>query len=104
MGKLIYGIPDVSVEFDDRVLAHLKAVIIAKLRRNESFTFTWDTDAEHGGGRRSIWLHPSIPLQFEFFGSREPNVNRGWIEELVKSSNSPGGLRVVPEPAQKPTV
>ncbi len=103
MGRLIYGIPDAEVEFDDRVLAHMKAVIVAKLRRNESFTLSWDVPAEEGGGRSSVWLNPAIPIQFEFYGSRDPSVNRAWIDELMKSANSPGGMRIVPEPIdQKP--
>ena len=32
MGKLICGAPTWSVEFEDRVLAHLRIVMIAKLR------------------------------------------------------------------------
>lgn len=98
MGRMIYGIPDSEVEFDDRVLAHMKAVIVAKLRRNESFTVSWDIPASAGGGRTSVWMNPAIPVRFEFFGNREPNVNRTWIDELMNSANSPGGMRILPEP------
>jgi hypothetical protein len=98
MGEFIYGTPSISVEFDDRVLAHLKAVIIAKVRRGESFTFSWEYTVAKGSGHSSIWIHPTIPLQFDFAGSREPILNRAWIEELVRLSNSPAGLRVIPEP------
>ncbi len=59
-----------SVELDDRVLAHLQVVIYAKLRRNEAFAFTWNHGSEHGGGRSSIWLHPTTPLQFFFYGGQ----------------------------------
>lgn len=100
MGKFIYGTPSISVEFDDRVLAHLKAVIVAKLRRNEAFTFSWEYDAALGTGNSSVWLHPSIPMQFEFYGSRAPQLNRAWLEALVQLSNTPGGLRVIPEPKE----
>ena len=99
MGNFIYGAPSISVEFDDRVLAHLKVVVIAKLRRGESFTFSWENAAASGSGHNSIWLHPAIPLQFEFFGSREPTLNRAWLEDLVQLSNTPAGLRIVPETA-----
>ena len=37
MGRLIYGTGDTDVEFEDRLLAHLKVVISTKLRRNEAF-------------------------------------------------------------------
>lgn len=100
LGKFIYGTPSIAVEFDDRVLAHLKAVIIAKLRRGESFTFSWEYSTDSGSGHSSIWLHPAIPLQFEFRGSRDPSLNRLWLEELVRLSNTPAGLRIVPEPVE----
>ena len=100
MGKFIYGTPSIAVDFDDRVLAHLKVVILSKVRRGESFTFSWEYTASNNHGHSSIWIHPTIPLQFDFRGSREPRLNRAWVEELVRLSNTPAGLRVVPEPAE----
>lgn len=100
MGKFIYGTPAIAVDFDDRVLAHLKVVILSKVRRGESFTFSWEYTAATGSGHSSIWIHPTIPLQFDFLGSREPSLNRAWVEELVKLSNTPSGLRVIPEPSE----
>lgn len=101
MGKFIYGTPSVSIDFDDRVLAHLKAVIVAKLRRNESFTFSWEYEASSGSGHTSVWLNPAIPVQFDFLGSRAPRLNKAWLEELIQLANSPAGLRVTPEPAEQ---
>lgn len=98
MGKLIYGAPMWSMEFEDRVLAHLRVVIVAKLRRGEALTFSWKTDSSTGVGRSSIWLHNSIPMQFVFFGGREPVLNRAWIDALMATANSPAGLQIVPEP------
>ncbi|WP_181243429.1 hypothetical protein [Glaciihabitans tibetensis] len=43
-------------------------------------------------------MNAAIPIQFEFVGSKEPTLNRAWLEELVQLSNSPTGLRVTPEP------
>ncbi|TFB55475.1 ATP-dependent DNA ligase [Cryobacterium sp. TMT1-62] len=103
MGKFIYGTPSITVDFDDRVLAHLKIVILSKVRRGESFTFSWEYSAASGHGHSTIWIHPTIPLQFDFFGNREPLLNRAWVEELVRLSNTPGGLRVTPEPAELET-
>lgn len=98
MGKLIYGAPAWTAEFDDRALAHLRIVILAKLRRGESFSFSWRYEATHGAGRSTLWFHPSIPLQFEFFGGREPGLNRAWIDALMVTANLPSGLELVPEP------
>ncbi|MGO4535064.1 DUF7882 family protein [Leifsonia sp. 2MCAF36] len=100
MGKFIYGTPSISVDFDDRVLAHLKVVILSKVRRGESFSFSWEYKASSGSGHSSIWINPAIPLQFDFAGSREPILNRAWVEELVRLANSPSGLRVIPEPPE----
>lgn len=103
MGKFIYGTPSIAVDFDDRVLAHLKIVILSKVRRGESFTFSWEYSAAAGSGHSSIWIHPTIPLQFDFLGSKEPQLNRAWVEELVRLANSPAGLRVIPEPKSSET-
>ncbi|HEV7812628.1 MAG TPA: hypothetical protein VGO99_06655 [Leifsonia sp.] len=99
MGKLIYGSLGTHIELDDRTLAHLKFVIIMKLRRDEKFTLSWQHGQEGGGGRTSIWIHPTIPLQFEFNGGKPPQLNKTWIEELMTSANSTGGLQVLAEPA-----
>lgn len=97
MGTLTYD-SKLVVTLDDRVLAHLQAVIWSKLRRGEQFAFTWTDPMRSGLGRTSVWLSPSIPLAFEYFGSRVPRLNPAWIDALTKSANSPAGLTVVPEP------
>ena len=97
MGKLTYDSTLVA-DFDDRVLAHVQIVIGAKLRRGESFYFTWRDDPQVGDGRSTIWLNPGIPLGYKYFGSRSPSLNRDWIEALMVTANSSGGLRIVPEP------
>lgn len=97
MGKLTYD-SNLTADFDDRVLAHIQLVIGAKLRRGEAFYFTWRDDAQSGGGRSTIWLHPGIPLAYKYFGSRVPSLNREWVEALSLSANSSGGLQVMAEP------
>ena len=91
-----------SATIDDRVLAHLQVVIWAKLRRGESFAFSWSESVSEGSGRKSIWIAPGIALAFEYFGSRAPVLNPAWIQALNKSANSTGGLHVVPEPPAPP--
>ncbi len=97
MGKLTYG-STVVVDFDDRLLAHLQMVIATKLRRGESFAFSWRDDAAVGDGRTTIWLHPALPLVFKYFGGKQPAINRAWVEALLQTANSSAGLHVVPEP------
>ena len=98
MGKLLYGDSDIEIEFDDRALTHLQIVIGSKLRRGESFFFSWKDDPAIGDGRSSIWLDKSIPLYFKFFGGKTPTLNREWLEILTSSANSGQGLIFSEEP------
>lgn len=93
MAQFIYG-ESRGAQFDERVLAHLQVVILNKLRRRESFAFSW----EEPRGFVSIWVHPSVALQFIYSGNRAPSLNRAWLELLAESANSTGGLHPLPEP------
>ncbi|GAB2846443.1 hypothetical protein ACFQ0P_04650 [Microbacterium insulae] len=95
MGTLHYGAPSVGFPLDDRVLAHLELVITAKLRRQESLSFAVVDEATDR--RQSVWISPVTALRFEY-DAPMPEINRLWLQELVDTANSPGGLRVVPEP------
>ena len=99
MGKFIYE-GSVKTEIEDRALTHLQLVITAKLRRGEPFPFSWREDASVGGGRTTVWIQPGSSLGFKYFGSRQPAVNRAWIEALAFTANAPTGLYLVPEPAE----
>ena len=95
MGQLLYGSPPVTFEFDDRALAHIELVTLAKLRRNEHFAFSIDTPDD---GRTTIWIGTSIPLQFRF-GVARHEINRQWLDVLLDSANSTTGMRFTPEDA-----
>lgn len=97
MGKLTLD-STLVVEFDDRLLAHLQLVIGAKVRRGESFHFTWKDDPSIGDGRTTVWIHPATPIVYKYFGSRQPSINRAWLESLTLTANSVAGLQIVPEP------
>lgn len=98
MGRFIYDTMANSVDLEDRTLAHLRIVIMNKLRRSEPFMF--DVELNDGTGRRSFWIHPSIPIQLHFFGTRHPRINRLWVEELMLAASGPNGLSIVPEPTE----
>lgn len=98
MGKILYGESGMEVVFDDRAMAHLQVVIGAKLRRSESFFFSWRDDLSVGDGRSSVWMDRSIPLYFRYSGSRPITLNREWLEILTQSANSTHGLQFSPEP------
>ena len=97
MGTIYYGGSDTPIHIEDRALAHLKVVIATKLRRGESFTVSWRHPEDQPGGRSTVWLHPSIPLRFEFDAAEAPDLSRTWIEELANSANSSGGIMLVAE-------
>ncbi|TBN56120.1 ATP-dependent DNA ligase [Glaciihabitans arcticus] len=98
MGTLLYGSSGIEIDFDDRALAHLQVAITAKLRRNESFTFSWVIEASAGGGRNAVWLHPAVPLFYRFRGTRQPSINPDWVDQLLQSANRPGGMVYIDEP------
>lgn len=98
LGKIVYGSGQSEIEIEDRTLAHLKTVMITKLRRNESFALNWTHGMDDGSGRSTIWVHPGVELEFVFYGNRRPERNREWIELLLDAANSAEGLRMIPEP------
>jgi hypothetical protein len=106
LGVFRYGVaPAITIE--DRLLKHLQAVMVAKLRRRENFAFNWDEepgigeDLMHENGRHgSVWISDSSSLYFQYDGPRVGALNRVWLEELMQSANTNSGLRAVPEPEQ----
>jgi hypothetical protein len=97
MGSLHYGSPPATFDLDDRTLAHVELVVLAKLRRNESFALTIDTPK---GGRSTIWINAASTLRFEF-GEATHALNRDWLDELIDSANTTTGLQIVSEPEKK---
>jgi len=95
MGTLKYD--GVTVEFDDRLLAHLEIVIVQKLRRQEAFLMTWQDDEGLAGGRSGIWLHPSANMFFHFTGKEKVAIDHDWLMKLMASANSAMGLFVADE-------
>lgn len=95
MGTLFYA--DQAIEMDDRTLAHLKVAVVTKLRRGESFTLSWTHADDQPVGRTTIWMHESIPLRFEFDEPQPPQLHREWIEEILRSANTTGGIQLTAE-------
>ena len=48
LGTLSYGAPPHEIQMEERLLAHVKIVIIDKLRRNESFLLSWGAMSNEG--------------------------------------------------------
>ena len=94
---IYYGGAAEPISVEDRALAHLKVVIATRLRRHESFTLSWEHHDGEPRGRSTIWLHPSIPLRFVFDAPEPPALNGRWIEDLMNSVSSTGGIFLVVE-------
>jgi len=93
MGSLVYD-SRLSIPVDDRTLAHLQVVILAKLRRREHFAFTAEVDGREVG----LWLGPAVSLEFRYGDRRRPAMNRAWLELLADVAASRDGLVLAPEP------
>lgn len=94
MGRLIYGARGLLVEMDDRLLAHVQSVIVAKLRRGEPFMLNWTESPDQGSGRRSIWVNETLELAFEFRGSRPIELDRKIADEMMMRAGTNHGLDV----------
>ena len=101
MGSFTYDAPRNSFQIDDRTIAHLRIVVMNKLRRSEPFMF--DLQMADGSGRRSFWLSPGVALQFRTFSTAPVTINRSWIEALMAGASGPDGLVLVPEPDDRHT-
>ena len=95
MGHMLYDGKD--HEFDDRVLAHIKAAVGLKFRRQEAFYLSWNKKLKEGDGRIAIWVTPYATLTFRFSGGRQPELNPVWLRVLEETGNHPYGMQVVPE-------
>ncbi|CAN7529003.1 MULTISPECIES: hypothetical protein [Microbacterium] len=102
MASLVYGDSANPIHIEDRALAHLKIVIATKLRRNESFTLSWTHPEGDPAGRSTIWIHPSIPLRFIFDEAEPPQISLKWIEQLMHTASSFGGIVLVDEMLDSP--
>lgn len=96
MGKLVYNTLGHSFDIEDRTLSHLRVVFMNKLRRGEPFMFHFAHG--DGSGTRSLWIHPSIPMVFHFYGSRPPQLNRRWVDLMMNDAGSAHGLAIGAEP------
>jgi hypothetical protein len=98
MGTFYYGTSTETLRVEDHVLAHLKLVVVTKLRRDESFTISWTKPVSRGAGRCTLWVHPAIPLRFVFDTSEPVSVDRTLLNSLNESSFTARGI-VIPTEA-----
>lgn len=96
MGKLSYGAAQHEIVIDDELLAHIEAVALARLRRNNAFALRWTekVDGAAGDVRRTIWLHPSADLYFEYDSLEMKELDRDLLDRLAKAADSNAGVNL----------
>jgi hypothetical protein len=94
VGTLYYGAARTPIRIDDRVLAHLRAVVTAKMRRGEGFLLSWTDSAEVGHGRSSVWVHPVCDLHYKFDGGTAPKLDQAMLEAMNVDSIQPHGIEL----------
>lgn len=94
MGQIVYGSGVRTIPVDDVTLAYVKTIAVMKLRRNEAFTITLQTS--QSAGPLSVWVHPSIGLQFLFDEDTRVSLDRTRLEALMQAANRTGDLRADP--------
>ncbi|MFG6446443.1 hypothetical protein ACFXQA_14365 [Microbacterium sp. P07] len=102
MGNLYYGNSVEPIEMPDRLLAHVKVVLATKLRRNESFTMSWQHPGDAVGSRSTIWIQPSIPLRFVFSSVEPETLDPAFLKDLANAANSSAGLTIDPNGSVTP--
>ncbi|MGO2096732.1 MAG: DUF7882 family protein [Candidatus Microbacterium stercoravium] len=101
MGVLRYN-DGQEIEMNDLLLAHLKLVVITKLRRQESFTLSWAHREAEPGGRSTVWMHPAIPLHFVFDSPEPTQLSPAWLEKMAATSHSTGGIVIDVDQTEPP--
>ncbi|MDQ0893926.1 DUF7882 family protein [Agromyces ramosus] len=99
MGTFYYGGGQdrrpVGFDLDDELLAHLKQVIVAKLRRGESFIVTLPALDRGLGEREALWMNPSIPLRFVIDEADGHALDVDRLDALMAQADTPGGIVLV---------
>lgn len=78
-----------QLELDDDLLAHVQAVIVAKLRRREPVLMSWVDCADHA---RQIWIQASAIVLAEYDGPQPTQLDRNWLERIMVAANSTSGI------------
>ena len=96
MGTFYYGgghgDSPVGFDLDDALLAHLKQVIVAKLRRHESFIVTLPA-LEHGREvREALWMNPAVPMRFVIDEVESLPLDHDRLAAMMSQANTINGI------------
>lgn len=93
MGTLLLG-RIARIHLEDDVLAHVHAVIIAKLRVREPISIAWVSEA---GLRDEIIVNPATTVVARFDSPQAPPLDRAWLNRLMIAANTVRGLNLTPQ-------
>jgi len=96
LGTLYYGDTRAAIAIDDRQLAHLRVVMISKLRRNEPFSFSWTNPGDAASRRSTVWVSSQTTLQFDFDDAETPELDMATLERLSREASTARGLAAEP--------
>jgi hypothetical protein len=83
----------VRIDLPDDVLAHVHAVVIAKLRVHEPILIGWTgPDGRHD----EVLVNPSMPVVITYDLDEERRLDRRWLNRLMMSANAVQGLQLRP--------
>ena len=82
------------IELPDDVLAHVHAVMLAKLRMHEPVLIGW---RESDGHHEEVLVNPSMPMIVTYEADAERRLDRRWMHRLTILANSVRGLQLRPE-------
>jgi hypothetical protein len=94
MGTLFYGNDRIPIRIDDRVLAHLRALVTSKMRRGEGFLLSWTDSITIGDGRSSIWMHAGCDVHYKFDDERQPKLDPALLEQLNQDAVQARGIEI----------
>jgi len=80
---------EAAVELDDDLLEHVFAVVVAKLRRNETMLLTW---ADPATRFHQFLIPPGMAVRAEADNQRSEPLDRAWLESLMVAASSNTGL------------
>ncbi|MEO6532582.1 MAG: hypothetical protein ABIO06_03295 [Pseudolysinimonas sp.] len=94
MGTLFYGSDRIPIRIEDHLLAHLRAVVTAKMRRGEGFLLSWTDSISIGDGRSSMWIAAGCDLHYKFDDSDPVKLDSALLEELNIESIQARGIEI----------
>lgn len=95
MGRIFYDGFDEPFRVDDVELAHLKVIIVAKLRRNERFLLRLQGGSE-------LWVTPTQELRFHFDAPTAPPLDQERLSELQREAAG-GAITVAARGTARPS-